>query len=62
MLAAAEPGSEATHGLFPSAARAHAVELLKLGHLLSRQERFNRQETALYDLWKEGVVPHAVSR
>ena len=62
VLEAARPWSEATHALFPLAARRRAAELLRVGFLLSRQERFNRQETALYDLWKEGVVPHAVAR
>ena len=62
VLEAAKPWSEATHALFPEAARAQAVELLRLGHLLSRQERFNRQETAFFDLWMGWVVPHAVTR
>ena len=59
---AAKPWSEATHALFPSAARALAAELLRLGYLLSRQERFNGEETALFDLWMELVVPQAVTR
>ena len=62
VLAAAEPWSEANHTLFPRAARELAVELQRLGYLLSRQERFNGQETALYDLWMEEVVPHVVVR
>ena len=62
VLAAAEPWSEANHTLFPRAARVLAVELQRLGYLLSRQEQFNRQETALYDLWMEEVVPHVVVR
>ena len=62
VLRAAEPWSEANHALFPRAARALAVELQRLGHLLSRQERFHRQETALYDLWMEEVVPQVVAR
>ena len=62
VLAAAEPWSEANHTLFPRASRELAVELQRLGYLLSRQERFNGQETALYDLWMEEVVPHVVVR
>ena len=62
VLDAAAPWSEANHTLFPAAARQQAVVLLRLGYLLSRQERFNRQETALYDLWRERVVPELVVR
>ena len=62
VLDAAKPWSEATHALFPLPARLRAAELLRVGFLLSRQERFNRQETALFDLWREWVMPHAVGR
>ena len=62
VLAAAEPWSEATHALFPLAARARARMLLHLGYWLSRQDRFNRQETAMFDLWRELVVPLDVHR
>ena len=41
VLAAAEPWSEASHTLFPRAACVLAVELQRLGYLLSRHERFN---------------------
>ena len=62
VLDAAKPWSGVTHTLFPDAARALAVQLLRLGHLLSRQERFTGEETALFDLWIELVVPRVVQR
>jgi hypothetical protein len=60
VLRAAGPWSEQTHELFPVDARARAVELLLLGHRLSRQERFFGQEMALFDAWMHHMMPHAV--
>ena len=51
-----------THALFPAGARAFAVELLLLGHRLSRQPRFEGEEVSLLDIWVEFVMPHAVAR
>ena len=48
--------------LFPEAARARAVHLMLLGHRLSRQERFVRQEVALFYVWMEHVMPTAAGR
>ena len=62
VLRAAEPWSPEAHALFPAAARARAVELLKLGVLLSWQPRFGGVEGALVDVWLEGVIPGAVDR
>jgi hypothetical protein len=63
VLRAAGPWSEQTHDLFPVDARTRAVELLLLGHRLSRQERFFGQEMALVDAWVHHVnhvMSHAV--
>ena len=40
VLAAAQPWSPQTHELFPAAVRAHAVEVLVLGHRLSREPSY----------------------
>ena len=60
VLSAAGPWSEQTHELFPVDERARAVELLLLGHRISREERFCGQEMALFDAWMHHVMPHAV--
>ena len=36
--------------------------LLRVGSELSRQERFKGEEMALFDLWRENVMPHLVVR
>jgi hypothetical protein len=59
---AAAPWSPANHALFPAAARARALQLLLLGHLLSREARFERKERALLDAWQAHVMAHAVCR
>lgn len=59
---AAAPWSPANHALFPAPARARAVELLLLGHLLSREERFAGEGRALLDAWQAHVMAHAVCR
>ena len=60
VLRAAGPWSEQTHELFPVDARARAVQLLLLGHRLSREERFFGQEMAFVDTWMNHVMPQAV--
>jgi hypothetical protein len=62
VLRASGPWSSEGHDLFPATARARAVELLRLGVLLSRQPRFHGVEGALVDVWLEGVIPSAVHR
>ena len=62
VVEAAAPWSTRTHELFPPAGRAIAVELMLLGHRLSRQERFFQQESALVDVWMALIVPLAVDR
>ena len=67
VLRAAEPWSPQTHHLFPSEARARAVEAMLLGEQLSREARFEREDDpgaglALWDVWLPFVVPHAVER
>lgn len=63
ILAAAEPWSAETHGLFPEAARAHAVEVVRLGYQLSSSLRAaHGQERAFLDAWMAHVLPHAISR
>ena len=59
---AAEPWCPRTHALFPAGARAFAVELLLLGHRLSRQPRFEGEEVSLSDIWMDVVMPFAVVR
>ena len=62
VLEAAKPWSRQTHKLFPAPARARAVELMLIGELLSRQERFAAYgPRALVDAWMASVVPQAVS-
>ena len=57
VLRAAEPWSPQTHHLFPSEARARAVELMLLGARFSREDR-----SAVGDVWMAFVVPYAVTR
>ena len=67
VLDAAKPWSQQTHALFPAAARARAVELMLLGHRLSRESvqwgpSFVGAEVSLFDAWMVGVLPQAVQR
>ena len=63
ILEAAKPWSRQTHKLFPAPARARAVELMLVGELLSREERFAAYgPQAVVDAWMTFVVPQAVSR
>ena len=50
------------HHLFPAAARARAVELLLVGHLLAAQPRFHGESHSLLDAWVTFVMAHAVTR
>uniref|UniRef100_A0A7S0LF48 Uncharacterized protein n=1 Tax=Coccolithus braarudii TaxID=221442 RepID=A0A7S0LF48_9EUKA len=59
---AAQPWSPATHALYPADARALAVELVLLGHRLSRLPAFEDVAQGLFDLWVDGVVPRLVMR
>ena len=63
VLEAAKPWSRQTHKLFPAPARARAVELMLVGELLSREERFAAYgPQAVVDAWMTFVVPQAVVR
>ena len=62
VLQAARPWSPTTHALHPAAARAWAVEMLLMGHRLSRLERFSPVAGGLFDVWMAGVMPLLISR
>ena len=62
VLKAAAPWSRATHELFPDAARAHAVQLLLVGHSLSRLPKHESVAQAIFDIWVFHVMPHVVVR
>ena len=59
VLAAALAWSPATHAYFPHFARAWAVELLKVGYLLSRQLG---EAHALVELWRDVLLPSVITR
>ena len=52
--------SPRTHHLFPALARACAVALARLGHLLSRQPAWATESQAVVDVWQGHVMRHAV--
>ena len=52
--------SEGSHELFPAAARAQAVAVLRLGYLLA-SARYATEATALTDAWRHMVLPHAMA-
>jgi hypothetical protein len=60
VLKAAEPWSRATHELFPDAARAYVLQLLLIGHRLSRLQQYEKQPQAVFDLWVDHMMPHIV--
>ena len=62
VLSAAEPWSPQTHALFPTASRARAVEMLVVGHRLSRESRFEGESVGLFDAWMVAAMPHLVGR
>ena len=39
-----------------------AVAVLRIGHLLARQPRFEGVAGAIVHVWEDGVMPHAVTR
>jgi hypothetical protein len=67
IASAAAPWSPKTHALFPAAAKARAVEVLRIGWLLARHlQGFSagatQMEVAFRDAWLGHVMPHAVER
>jgi hypothetical protein len=64
VVRAAAPWSPVVnHGLFPPPARARAVELFVLGHLLAREQpELVIAGRAFIDVWAEHVMPHALTR
>jgi hypothetical protein len=67
IIAAAAPWSPRTHALFPAAAKARAVELLRIGWLLARRLQScvadaSQVGVALRDVWLAYVMPHAIER
>ena len=61
VLRAAEPWSEASHELFPTAARAQAEALLQIGVVLARRWAAG-QERSFLDAWREHAMPRLVGR
>jgi ankyrin repeat protein len=64
VVRAAAPWSPVVnHSLFPAVARARAVQLILLGHLLARERpELVIAGRAFMDAWAEHVMPHAVAR
>ena len=62
VLRAARPWSRDSHELYPDAARARPIELLRLGQQLSIQPRFIGEGQAIVDVWITHVMPHVVRR
>ena len=62
VLRAAQQWSPETHHLFPRRARVWAVEVLRLGVLLSHRPMFSGEAVSFSDAWKGHVMPHAVDR
>jgi hypothetical protein len=58
LLLRAARWSEGSHDLFPAPTRAQAVEVMRLGYLLASA----LGSTALVDLWRQFVLPHAITR
>jgi len=54
--------SRATHELFPDDARAYAVQMLLVGHRLSRLPKYETVAQAVFDLWVDHMMPHMVER
>ena len=52
--------SRDTHELYPDAARARAVELLRLSQQLAIQPRFTGEEQAVVDVWITHVIPQVL--
>jgi hypothetical protein len=62
VLKAAALWSRATHELFPDDARAYAVQMLLVGHRLSRLPKYETVAQAVFDLWVDHMMPHMVER
>jgi hypothetical protein len=62
VLKAAAQWSRATHELFPDDARAYAVQMLLVGHRLSRLPKYETVAQAVFDLWVDHMMPHMVER
>jgi hypothetical protein len=68
IASAAAPWSPKTHALFPAAAKARAVELLRIGWPLARHLQglggagATQMEVAFRDTWLGHVMPHAIER
>ena len=67
IVRAAAPWSPRTHALFPAAAKARAVELLRIGWLLARRVQrlvtdASDVEGAFRDAWLDHVMPHDIAR
>ena len=50
-----------SHDLFPAAARARAVELLRLGYQIACSHT-EQHASSLVDAWRDYVLPHALTR
>jgi len=61
VAAAAGPWSRETHRLFPVGARARAVDLLIVGHLVAARFACGEEE-ACVDVWLDRVLPFAIER
>ena len=63
---AAAPWSPASHSLFPAAARAYAVMVIRIGYQIALSPPDGAEArpdwSALSDVWREHVLPHAVAR
>merc|ERR1712153_184596 len=63
---AVAPWSPASHSLFPAAARAYAVMVMRIGYQIAFSPPDGAEArpdwSALSDVWREHVLPHAVAR
>ena len=63
---AAAPWSPASHSLFPAAAREYAVVVMRIGYQIALSPPDDAEArpdwSALSDVWREHVLPHAVAR
>ena len=60
VLKAAAPWTRSSHELFPVTARAFAVQMMLIGHRLSRLPKYEAEPQAVFDLWVDHVMPHMV--
>ena len=60
VLKAAEPWSPKTHSLFPAAARARAIQMLRVGFKVSRKHETETE--GVLHVWVDNVIKHLVSR